>query len=215
MHRVVGYLKGKELHGLVMMKPECLTAINYCDASYATDKDLRRSVSGMICTLGGLVVNWSSRTLKTCTLSSTESEYVALGECGQDLKFVCMFLHELGVGEMPGIIYEDNEGAIFLVKNQQVGMCTKHIDIKYHFIRELIGRNYLDIRYVHSEDNYADLTTKNVGNKLFDKLFSRGIQVGNIVTKRENVGCTGDVSTGNEVRRFTYDVPPRIDAGDD
>ena len=45
-----------------------------------------------------------------------------------------MFVHKLGVGEMPGIIYEDNEGAIFLAKNQQVGMRTKHIDIKYHFI---------------------------------------------------------------------------------
>ena len=116
---------------------------------------------------------------------------------------------------MPGIIYEDNEGAIFLAKNQQIGMHTKHIDIKYHFIRELIGRNLLDIRYVRSEDNYADLTTKNVGNKLFDKLFSRGIQVGNIVTKRENVGRTGYVSTGNEVPRFTCDVPPGIDVGDD
>ena len=69
---------------------------------------------------------------------STESEYVVLGECGQDLKFVCMFLNELVVGKMPGIIYEFNEGAIFLAKNQQVGMHTKHIDIKYHFIRELI-----------------------------------------------------------------------------
>ena len=107
---------------------------------------------------------------------------------------------------MPGIIYEDNEGAIFLAKNRQVGMRTKHIDIKYHFIRELIGRNFLDIRYVRSEDNYADLTTKNVGNEIFDKLFNKGIQVGNIVTKRENVGRTSGVSTGNGVRRFTYDV---------
>ena len=214
MNRIVGYLKGKKLHGLIMLRPECLTVINYCDASYTTDKDSRRSVSGMVCTLGGLVVNCSSRTQKTCTLSSTESEYVALGECGQDLKFVCMFLHELGIGKMPGIIYEDNEGAIFLAKNQQVGMRTKHIDIKYHFIRELIGRNFLDIRYVRSEDNYADITTKNVGNEIFDKLFTNGIQVGNIVTKRENVGRTADVSTGNEVRRFTYDVPPGTNTRD-
>ena len=214
MNRIVGYLEGKKLHGLIMLRPECLTVINYCDASYVTDKDLCRSVSGMVCMLGGLVVNWSSRTQKTCTLSSTESEYVALGECGQDLKFVCMFLHELGVGEMPGIIYEDNEGAIFLAKNQQVGMRTKHIDIKYHFIRELIGRNFLDIRYVRSEDNYADITTKNVGNEIFDKLFTNGIQVGNIVTKRENVGRTAYVSTGNEVRRFTYDVLPGNNTGD-
>ena len=87
--------------------------INNCDASYATKKDLHRSVGGIICTVGGLVVNWSSRTQKTCTLNSAKSEYVALREYGQDLKFACMFLHELGVGTMLGIIYEDNEGAIF------------------------------------------------------------------------------------------------------
>ena len=74
-----------------MHRPENLTVINYCDASYATEKILRRSVSGIIFTVGGLVVNWSSCTQKTTTLSSTESEYIALGECGQDLKFVCMF----------------------------------------------------------------------------------------------------------------------------
>ena len=106
---------------------------------------------------------------------------------------------------MPGTIYEDNEGAIFLAKNQQVGMRTKHINIKYHFICELIGRNFLDTRYVRSKDKYADLTTKNVGNEIFDKLFNKGVQVGNIVTKRENVGRTGGME--NTVRRFTYDIP--------
>ena len=115
---------------------------------------------------------------------------------------------------MPGIIYEDNEGAIFLAKNQQIGMHTKHIDIKYHFIRELIGQNFLDIHYVRSEENYADLTTKNVGNEVFDKLFTKGIQVGTIVTKRENVGRTDNVNTGSVIRRFTYDVLPGINTGD-
>ena len=162
MERVVGYLKGKSLRGLIMRRPEYLRAIEYCDASYATDTMLRRSVSGMISSIGGLIVNWSSRTQKVCTLSSAESEYIALGECGQELKFECMFLQELGIGKMPGIIYEDNEGAIFLAKNQQVGMRTKHIDVKYHFIRDLVADNYLDLRYVKSEDNYADLMTKNV-----------------------------------------------------
>ena len=214
MERVVGYLKGKVLHGLIMRAPEFLTVIDYCDASYATDTILRRSVSGMICTIGGLLINWSSRTQKVCTLSSAESEYISLGECGQDLKFVCMFLQELGFGVMPGIIFEDNEGAIFLAKNQQVGMRTKHIDVKYHFIRDLVADNFLDIRYVKSEDNYADIMTKNVSNEVYERLFLRGLQVGNIVTKRENVGRMSNGSTGDgAVRRFTYDVPSTIEDG--
>ena len=72
MRRVVGYLKGKNLHGHVMRRPKDLKAVLYCDASYATDKDQRRSVSG---TLGGMIVNWSSCTQKVATLSSTESIY--------------------------------------------------------------------------------------------------------------------------------------------
>ena len=214
MERIVGYLKGKKLHGLIMRRPNDLKVIDYCDASYATDTVLRRSVSGMISSIGGMVVNWSSRTQKVCTLSSAESEYIALGECGQDLKFVCMFLQELGIGVMPGIIYEDNEGAIFLAKNQQVGMRTKHIDVKYHFIRDLVADKFLDIRYVRSEDNYADIMTKNVSNDIYERLYVRGIQIGNIVTKRENVGRTSTVGTrDNAVRRFTYDVSGREQDG--
>ena len=124
MERVVGYLRTKQLHGMVMRKPHNLIPINYCDASYAL-----KSVSAMIGTLGGLVTSWCSRTIKTTTLSSTESEYVALCECGQELKFVGMLLEEIGISKAPGVIYEDNEGAIFLAKNQQVGMRTKHIKI--------------------------------------------------------------------------------------
>ena len=97
MRRVVGYLKGKIRHGHVMRRPKDLKAGLYCDSSYATDKDQRRSTRGMIGTLGGMIVNWSSRTQKVATLSSTESEYMALGECGQELKFICMFLLEVGV----------------------------------------------------------------------------------------------------------------------
>ena len=81
----------------MVRRHEDLKAVLYCDASYATDKDQCRSVSGMIGTLGELIVNWSSRTQKVATLSSTESEYMALGECGQELKFICMFLLEVGV----------------------------------------------------------------------------------------------------------------------
>ena len=90
MGQIVGYLKGKELHRHVMCNPESLTAVKHCDASYASDPIAIKSVSGMIGTLGGMMTNWSSRTIKTTALSSTESEYIAIGECGQELKFMCM-----------------------------------------------------------------------------------------------------------------------------
>ena len=69
-----------------------MKAIQYCDASYATYPDLRRSVSELISTVGGMIANWISRTQKIVTLRLTESEYVALGECGQELKYVYMYI---------------------------------------------------------------------------------------------------------------------------
>ena len=63
------------------------------------------------------MVYWSSCTQKFTVISRYESEYVALGEWGEELKFICMFLQELGIGKMPGIIFKDNKGAIFLAKN--------------------------------------------------------------------------------------------------
>ena len=67
-------------------------------------------------------------------------------------------------------------------------MRTKHVDVKYHFIQDLIKDDYLDIVYVKSEDNYADLMTKNVSKDVYDRLLVSGIQDGHIETKRENVG---------------------------
>ena len=82
---------------------------------------------------------------------------------------MCMLLSELGIGKIPGTIFEDNEGAIFLAKNQQVSMRTKHIDVKYHFIREYIVDGTVEVMFVASEDNDADIFTKNVGREAFDK----------------------------------------------
>lgn len=183
MGRMAGYLKGKELHGHVMKVPANMTVVNYTDASYGV-----KSVSGNVCTVGGTVTSWGSRTQRITTLSSTESEYVALGECGQELKFVSMLLTEIGVGEVPGTIFEDNEGAIFLAKNQQVSMRTKHIDVRYHFIRDLVEEGLLKLEFVGTDENYADIMTKNVSKDILRKLFAEGVQSGDIVIERENVG---------------------------
>ena len=100
---------------------------------------------------------------------------------------MCMLLRGIGVGEFPGNILQDQEGPFFLAKNQQVSMRTKHIDIRYHFIRDLMESGILILEYVSTEDNYADIMTKNTTANVLNKLFMTGIQVGNIVTKRENV----------------------------
>ena len=168
MTRVIGYLKGKEKHTLVFRKPERLQLLSYVDSNFATNPDMRRSVTGMICTIGGMITFWMSKGQNLVTLSSTEAEYVALATCAQETRFQQMLLDEITQHQVkPAIIYEDNTGAIYLVKNKQVGGRTKHIDTRHHFIRQLVDWKLIKVMFVRSEHNYADMLTKNLAEGIF------------------------------------------------
>ena len=81
-----------------------------------------------------------------------------------------MLLEEIYKCDMPGVLYGDNEAAIFLSKNKQVSSRTKHIDIRQHYIREHLNKKLGEVRKIKSEDNIADVLSKNVSVKLFMKL---------------------------------------------
>ncbi len=165
--RFIGYLKLYEKDVKVTYrKPKELRVLSYVDSNYATNKDDRRSVSGAIHTLGGTITNWLSKTQESTTLSSCEAEYVSLASGAQEVKFVQMLLNEVLQCTTPGILMEDNTGAIYLVKNQQISARTKHIDIRWHFIRELYDRKIVTVKFVRSEDNPSDICTKNTPEKL-------------------------------------------------
>ena len=155
--------------GLKLKCPKELTSISYCDSNYAQDADDRKSISGRVNTIGGMITNYSSKKQATVTLSSTEAEYISLSDCCQETKFQWMLLRELTGSKEPGTIYEDNTGAIFLVKNQQVGPRMKHIDVRHHFIRGPIEENIVDVKFVRSEENVSDIMTKNLPEKSFNK----------------------------------------------
>ena len=76
--------------------------------------------------------------MRIVTLRSTEVEYVALSECTQEVNFVSMLLEEMKEVQKPSVIYKDNQGAIFLMKNKQVGIHTKKIDICHNFLRVMV-----------------------------------------------------------------------------
>jgi hypothetical protein len=94
-------------------------------------------------------------------LSSTEAEYYALGAGGQETVYLRRLLSGLGYAqEMPTIIMEDNQGCIALSENPVHHRRTKHIDIKFHYIRELIARGEIQLEYIPTEKQLADLLTK-------------------------------------------------------
>jgi hypothetical protein len=135
LERCVGYLSDHEDRGLILKRPKSLQCISYTDSDYAKDEKDRKSISGRINTVGGMITSWSSKKQSTVSLSSTEAEYQALSECAQEAMFTRNLITEItGETQPPAIIYEDNLGAIFLSKNSQVSARTKHIDVRHHFI---------------------------------------------------------------------------------
>jgi hypothetical protein len=180
LERFVGYLKGnQESIKITYRKPRELRPMAMVDSNYATNLDDRRSVTGAIFTVGGTITNWISKTQGSVTLSSSEAEYVAIATAAQEVRFTQQLLEEIITCVKPAIIYEDNTGAIFLVKNQQVGQRTKHISIRAHFIRDLWSQGHLDVQFVRSEDNESDICTKNVTEKILTT-FSPHIRAGTL-----------------------------------
>ena len=97
------------------------------------------------------------------TFSSTEADYMALSDGSKETAFVTNVLAELTKVIMPtSLLSENNTSAIFLLKNSQVGSRTKHIDVRYHFIREKVKAGAIKVSYVNTLKNPADLLSKSM-----------------------------------------------------
>ena len=142
------------------------------DANYSRDIDTRRSTSGFIFMLAGAPVSWQSRAQATVALSSTEAEYIAFAGAAQEAVWLLQVLREFKFGMVSPIIYEDNQSTIKLVENPVFHKRSKHVDIKYHFVRELVENNTLAIQYVPTSDNIADIFTKPLVFSVFTRLRS-------------------------------------------
>ena len=155
--------KTKDL-GLVIVKDDDRKLSVYVDADYANKDNDRRSVSGVAVMVGGtVVVNASSTTQHCVTLSTSEAEYVAMA---QGAKTVLEFLKPELANETIDL-FEDNQGAMAIAQNPISGGRTKHIDVRYHFIRELVERKVLNIQYTESSNQQADILTKPLGLEAF------------------------------------------------
>ena len=168
--RLVGYIKGNIGKGRLLKQPKEMRIVAFTDSDYANGED-RKSVTGGIVTLGGVPTNAMSKTQAIVSLSSTEAEYIALSTVAQEVMFQSQIMDEL-IGDQhikPSVIFEDNLGAIYLTKNSQVSQRTKHIDVRHHFIRTLIDKKVLDVKFVKSRMNTSDVMTKNVKEDLFLK----------------------------------------------
>ncbi|MEL7196344.1 MAG: reverse transcriptase domain-containing protein [Bacteroidota bacterium] len=172
--KLVGYLKkNREDIKLTYRKPKEMRVVVMSDSNFATNQDDRRSVSGGLHTLGGVLCNWLSKTQGLVTRSSTEAEYVAATLNASELKFMQMFLEEVFFVKTPGLILEDNMACIYLIRNKKVGERTKAIQVRMHWIREAFEKEEFNIDYVKTDQNESDIGTKNVDEKLQSKFSDR------------------------------------------
>ncbi|KAL2237238.1 UNVERIFIED_CONTAM: Retrovirus-related Pol polyprotein from transposon TNT 1-94 [Sesamum indicum] len=159
---ILRYLKGTKDRALVFGKGK-LTLFGFVDADFAgSDYDKRRSTTGYVFTYGGTAVSWVSKLQKVVTLSTTEAEYVAVTEAAKELIWLQHFLGELGKPQADVILHSDSQSAIHLAKNPAFHSRTKHIEIKYHFIRQLLEKKALQLEKIQGEKNPGDMLTKAV-----------------------------------------------------
>ncbi|KAE8978761.1 Retrovirus-related Pol polyprotein from transposon TNT 1-94 [Phytophthora fragariae] len=156
----------KVVHCLLKTKDVCIvydgllgTQLEaYSDTDWAGNRDDRCSVSGMLLMLCGAPVVWRSTFQKAVGLGSTEAEYMALSDCVKECVWMRRLLKDIGADQVGAtVIYEDNQGAMALAKNVGYQARTKHIDIRYHFIREKVVSNEEELEYVDTKNQLADL----------------------------------------------------------
>ena len=156
--RILRYVKGTLSHGLLFKPASLFTIEGYSDSDWATNIDDRKSISGICVFLGGNLITWSSRKQKAVACSNTEAEYRALSSAATDLMWVQHLLIEIGISiSQPLVLWSDNLGAQALACNPVYHARTKHIELDVHFIRNLISEHKLEVRYVSTESQTADV----------------------------------------------------------
>ena len=162
------YLKGTSDYGIMFSRKQSdPSVVGYVDADYAGDLTDRRSTTGYVFTLVGGPICWRSMVQPIVALSTTESEYIAVAEAAKEALWLTGLVKELGVQQGGVQLHCDNQSAIYLAKNQVYHARTKHIDVRFHKIRELVSSGELLLEKVHTSKNAADMLTKPVTTDKF------------------------------------------------
>ncbi|KAJ0172339.1 hypothetical protein K1T71_012312 [Dendrolimus kikuchii] len=141
---VLRYLKGTTNYCLVYDKGN-FEVCGYVDADWASCEVDRKSYTGYVYKIGNSVISWESRKQKTVALSSTEAEYMALSDACKEGLFIRTFLQECLNLDCVINLFNDNQSAQKLSKNSMLHSRTKHIDVRHHFIRDIVNKKLINI----------------------------------------------------------------------
>ncbi|MBW0477039.1 hypothetical protein O181_016754 [Austropuccinia psidii MF-1] len=135
----------------------------WADADYANSKQDRKSITGYVTTVFGNPISWVTKKQSVVAQSTTEAEFIAMNICVKQLRWMSYLLNDLGINSSKPTLYNDNSGALTISKQATLNDNTKHIEVRYQYLRELVLKKKLDIVQVSSEDMIADVLTKPLG----------------------------------------------------
>ena len=171
--RVMRYVSGTLGAGICYRRGSW-NLIGYADADFAGDVRDRKSTSGTLFMLSGGPVRWASKKQTCVSLSTTEAEYVSLCMATKEAIWLRRLLSEMGCADQgPTLILEDNQGAIAMTENERITPRTKHISVKYHFVRHAVKKGTIVIEYCPTEEMLADIMTKALSPSKFGSLASQ------------------------------------------
>ena len=172
--RIFRYLSGTRGYGIYYQSNTGLDLTMYSDADFAGDKLTRKSTSGYVSILGGSPVTWTSQLQRVVALSTTEAEYIAAATASQEILWLRQLLSDLGeLSSEPTVLMVDNQSAIQLIKNPTLHRRSKHIDIRFHFIRDCYENKQIEVKYVATDHQLADVLTKPLSLYHFNRLLSK------------------------------------------
>jgi hypothetical protein len=136
--------------------------IGYVDSDYARDLDRRRSLTGYVFTIGSCAVSWKAILQSVVALSTTVAECMAIAEACEELIWLKKLYVELCGVDSCINLFSDSQSAIYLTKDQMFHARTKHIEIKYHYVRDEIEKGKLKVCKISTHNNPTDMLTKSV-----------------------------------------------------
>jgi transposase InsO family protein len=169
--QVLRYLKGTSKIGLNYSgnQDQRLSLHGFVDADYAGCPDTRKSTTGYVFFINSSIISWSSTLQPVIATSSTYAEYIAMSVAAQECKFLREVLNHLGLGSTePTKIREDNQSAIFLADNPAYHKRSKHIDVRFHYVRECVDNGTIQLVYCPTTEMIADIFTKQLPQPKFN-----------------------------------------------
>ena len=187
LDRAFRYVRATTNRHLVFQRgtPNGTTLHGFVDADWASDINDRKSTSGFVFKLAGAAISWSSKKQATVALSSTEAEYIAAAHAAKEAVWLRRLLTELGLNvNSPTILHIDNQSAIAIARNPEFHDRTKHIQIRHHFLRQLVEDQQIVPQYLPTGVQIADALTKGLCREKHD-LFSRAMGLRDVASQEK------------------------------